>query len=56
MSPDTPGILFPGEYVIYNCSDPIKNVTEWGAFYALQCVNGQINAPTAWPLCREPMA
>jgi hypothetical protein len=55
LSNDPPGMpLYHGEYAMYNCTDPTNNVTDWGLFFALQCVNGVIATPDAWPVCREP--
>ena len=52
---DTRTSLLLGEFVIYNCTDEYKPVTDTGSFYSLECVNGQFNAPPddQWPICRE---
>ena len=49
---DTRVSLLPGEFVIYNCTDPTKPVTNTGAYFALQCVGGTISSPPWWPVCR----
>jgi hypothetical protein len=55
-SPQAGVALYPGEYAVYNCTDAVLNVTDWGALFALQCVNGAVNPPAVWPVCRAPLA
>ena len=50
---DTRTSLMPGEFVIYNCTDPSKPLSETGAFFVLECEDGAVSAPVAWPVCRE---
>lgn len=52
---DTRTSLMPGEFVVYNCTDPAKPVSETGSFFALECVNGAVTPPTVWPECRPLM-
>ena len=49
---DTRTSLLPGEFVIYNCTDPANPVSETGAFFALECVGGELTPPAVWPVCR----
>ena len=49
---DTRSSLLPGELVIYNCTDPTKPVTNTGAYFALECLNGRLEPPPWWPVCR----
>ena len=54
-SADTRTSLLSGEFVIYNCTDEYKPVTETGSFFSLECSNGAFIAPAEgqWPVCRE---
>ena len=49
---DTRSSLLPAELVIYNCTDPTKPVTNTGAYFALECLNGRLEPPPWWPVCR----
>ena len=50
---DTRTSLLPGEYAIYNCTDPAKPLSQVGAFFSLECRDGEVTAPAVWPVCRE---
>ena len=50
---DTRTSLLPGEFVIYNCTDPAKPLSQVGAFFSLECRDGEVTAPAVWPVCRE---
>ena len=49
---DTRTALLPGEWVVYNCTDPAKPLSDTGDFFALECVAGALTAPPVWPVCR----
>ena len=49
---DTRQSLLPGEFVVYNCTDPTKPVTNTGSYLALECSGGSVTPPAWWPVCR----
>ena len=58
LDPDTKAILLPGEFAIYNCTDSDNPVTDTGAFFSVECINGLLATPSTgnWPHCRAPSA
>ena len=55
LSTDKTTPLLAGEFAVYNCSDKTK-VTVTGKIYTLECIKGNISAPSKWPLCTAPKA